>query len=179
MTLAAAGLLVGTVAPMTSAMADPAGNNGTVKIDALPFDDAPDNQPHVGCTFQVDWYGFDAGGVVSAVNFSLQPLTGTDQLLSDQVTLQDDPAGGGTDLDKSRTYDLSKAPWRVHPSAAAGIPRQADHHHADLQRCRGQAQGVLGSGLQPLPLLGDQLGRGLARRTSRSLLPDRRSHRWA
>jgi hypothetical protein len=34
---------------------DPPGNNGTVKIDDVPFDDLPNNEPHVGCTFQVDF----------------------------------------------------------------------------------------------------------------------------
>lgn len=32
---------------------DPAGNNGTVKIDGLPNDSAPDNEPHVGCAFDI------------------------------------------------------------------------------------------------------------------------------
>ena len=40
---------------------NPAGDNGTVKIDGVVFDEAPDNQPHVGCVFQVDFYGFDKG----------------------------------------------------------------------------------------------------------------------
>lgn len=31
---------------------NPPGNNGTIKIDDVPFDDHPDNEPHVGCTFQ-------------------------------------------------------------------------------------------------------------------------------
>ena len=41
----------------TPAFADPPGNNGTVKIDGDAFDDDPNNEPHVGCTFQVDFYG--------------------------------------------------------------------------------------------------------------------------
>lgn len=40
---------------------NPPGNNGTIKVDDLPFDDHPDNEPHVGCTFQADFYGFDEG----------------------------------------------------------------------------------------------------------------------
>ncbi len=45
----------------TTANAIPPGNNGTIKIDGAAFDDAPNNEPHVGCTFQVDFYGFDEG----------------------------------------------------------------------------------------------------------------------
>ena len=44
-----------------SSLADPPGNNGTIKIDDVEFDDHPNNEPHVGCTFQVDFYGFDKG----------------------------------------------------------------------------------------------------------------------
>ena len=55
--------------------ADPPGNNGTVKIDARPFDDAPNNEPHVGCSFQVDFYGYDKGNTTprSPSVFSLPP----------------------------------------------------------------------------------------------------------
>ena len=60
--------LVATIPGQASA--DPPGNNGTVKIDDTPFDDHPDNEPHVGCVFQVDWYGFDKGGPVLDVSRS-------------------------------------------------------------------------------------------------------------
>ena len=37
------------------------GNNGTVKIDGVEFDEHRNNEPHVGCIrFEVDWYGFEA-----------------------------------------------------------------------------------------------------------------------
>jgi hypothetical protein len=36
--------------------ADPPGNNGTVKVDGVVFDDDPNNEPHVDCIFQIDWY---------------------------------------------------------------------------------------------------------------------------
>lgn len=108
--LPAAALLPFMLVP--AAAADPPGNNGTIKIDGLAFDDAPDNEPHVGCTFQLDFYGFDeaTGGAFSAgVTFAVQPPTGRDVILGDTVFIGEDPAGGGTDLDASRTYDLSSA----------------------------------------------------------------------
>ena len=55
-------LLALVVAAPVSAK-NPAGNNGTVKIDGLEWDNHPDNEPHVGCTFEVDFYGFDEGGL--------------------------------------------------------------------------------------------------------------------
>lgn len=101
------------------AVADPAGDNGTVKIDGIPFDQYPDNEPHVSCTFQVDFYGFDEGAFNAAVKFTVQPPTGKSiTLLTDTVFIGEDPAGGGTDLDAEETYDLSAAlqPFMAHPN---------------------------------------------------------------
>src|SRR4029453_11982527 len=47
----------------------PPGNNGTVKIDGVAFDDHPNNEPHVGCIFQVDFYGYDEGDLFADVTF--------------------------------------------------------------------------------------------------------------
>ena len=91
---------------------DPAGNNGTVKI-AGPADEVghPSNNPHPGCTFYVEWFGFDEGAdVVSTVTFTSQAPT-ADVVLGGtspaQVFVGGDPAGGGTDLDGRQAYTLS------------------------------------------------------------------------
>ena len=102
--------LVATIPGQASA--DPPGNNGTVKIDDAPFDDHPDNEPHVGCVFQVDWYGFDEGeDLFSHVTFEVHPPTGKPAiLLEDDVFIgEDDNSGGGSEagLDASETYDLT------------------------------------------------------------------------
>ena len=97
---------------------DPPGNNGTVKIDDVPFDTHPDNEPHVGCVFQVDFYGFDEGDLWADVTFSVQPPTGGFvTILTDTVDIGEDAAGGGTDLDHEETYDLSSAlaSYEQHP----------------------------------------------------------------
>jgi len=91
------------------ALADPPGNNGTVKIDGLAFDDHPNNEPHVGCIFQLDMYGYDEGELYADVTFEAHPPTGAGVLVTDVVPIGEDAAGGGTDLDASRTYDLSSA----------------------------------------------------------------------
>ena len=104
--------------PPLSAQADPAGNNGTVKIDGIPFDTYPDNEPHVGCMFQVDFYGYDEGDYFANVRFSANPPTGKAILLdNDTVFIGEDAAGGGTDLDAEKTYDLSALlqPFMAHP----------------------------------------------------------------
>ena len=109
--------LAGLAAP---AFAAPPGNNGTIKIDDVAFDDHPNNEPHVGCTFQVDFYGFDEGDDLFAdVTFKAQPPTGDRQvLLTDKVFIgEDDNSGGGSQagLDASATYTLNFTGIEPHP----------------------------------------------------------------
>jgi hypothetical protein len=90
------------------------GNNGTVKVDGTPFDDLPNNEPHVGCVFQIDFYGYDAGQLFASASFELDPPTGTQiPLLSKSGIFigEDSAAGGGSTagLDASETFDLSAA----------------------------------------------------------------------
>jgi hypothetical protein len=97
-----------------AATPNPPGNNGTVKVDRVPFDDHPDNQPHVGCVFQIDFYGFDQGDLDAEVTFdayppALRPGAGSQVLLTDSVFIgEDDNSGGGSEagLDASETYTL-------------------------------------------------------------------------
>jgi hypothetical protein len=103
----------------TSSASNPPGNNGTIKVDDVPFDDHPDNEPHVGCTFQVDFYGFDEGDLFAQVTFEVQPPTGKDVvLLTDEVFIgEDDNSGGGSEagLDASETYTLDLTGFEQHP----------------------------------------------------------------
>ena len=88
-----------------SAGADPRGNNGTVKIDGEAFDDGRGNEPHVGCTFSVDFYGFDAGDTAT-ITFTGHAPTGGGQLHSESRTISTDAAGGGQDRDATFTYSV-------------------------------------------------------------------------
>ncbi len=118
-------LLVGIVAGLlmigsTAALGAP-GNDGTVKIDRAPFDTHPNNQPHVGCTFEVDFYGYDQGVGNATATFRLHPPTGTSLLLVDTIDIGGDPAGGGTDLDGELFVDLSAALGGVTPHPVQGF----------------------------------------------------------
>jgi hypothetical protein len=116
---AVAVVLVGSLSAGPAGAANPPGNNGTVKIDGLAFDDAPDNEPHVGCTFQVDFYGYDQGNLNAHVTFESHPPTGPVQvLLEDDVFIgEDDNSGGGSQagLDASQTYTLDLTGIPPHP----------------------------------------------------------------
>jgi hypothetical protein len=104
---------------------NPHGNNGTVKIDDIPFDDHPDNEPHVGCVFQVDFYGYDEGDLDATVTFEAHPPTGPVQvLLTDTVSIgEDDNSGGGSEagLDASKTYILDLTGIEPHPNQGVHV----------------------------------------------------------
>jgi len=120
--VAGALFLVGTIPGRAAAdPGGPAGNNGTVKIDGTDFDSHPDNEPHVGCVFQVDFYGYDLGQLFADVTFEVHPPTGNEVILEDDDIFigEDDNSGGGSGagLDASRTYDLTTllAEFEPHP----------------------------------------------------------------
>ncbi|QIK74055.1 hypothetical protein [Nocardioides piscis] len=96
------------------AKGDPAGNNGTVKI--APYGDVdriPNNTPHVGCTFQVEWFGFDQGAVSQVTFAEHAPTTGVGMTVSgDSLTVDvghDAASGAGTStgFDQVARYSLS------------------------------------------------------------------------
>ncbi|MBB6629364.1 DUF11 domain-containing protein [Nocardioides sp. KIGAM211] len=106
------GAAIGGSAP-SAAAADPHGNNGTVKIAELGDIDSPSNDPHVGCTFQVEWYGFDEGAdIISSVSFQSWAPTSDVALDVDgpeTVFVGGDPATGAgtpTGLDGLQVYTL-------------------------------------------------------------------------
>jgi LPXTG-motif cell wall-anchored protein len=116
-----AGLAVIVLAlPSAAQPGDPPGNNGTVKIDGVEFDDHPNNEPHVGCTFQVDFYGFDEGDLDASVKFEPWEPTPGAELVTDDLDIGEDPAGGGTDLDASATYDLTSGLAGIEPHPEQG-----------------------------------------------------------
>ena len=101
--------LLATIATTAWAV-NPPGNNGTVKVDNIALRGQPNrNEPHVGCEFEIEWYGFDAG-TVSKVTFKTHPPTGKRVLLRDTVQLDgDDSSGGGSPagLDAVVRYSLA------------------------------------------------------------------------
>jgi hypothetical protein len=103
-----------------SAIPNPPGNNGTIKVDGVTFDDAPNNEPHVDCTFEIDFYGFDEGDLDAQVTFEAHPPTGPPVvLLTDTVFIgEDDNSGGGgseAGLNASEEYQLDFTGIEPHP----------------------------------------------------------------
>lgn len=101
---------------------DPPGNNGTIKIDGLEWDEHPDNEPHPGCLFEVDFYnhGPDREATLS---FTAQAPTGSgEQILGEplRLDLEGDGAGGGTDHDGAIRVDLTSDLSRFEPHPKQG-----------------------------------------------------------
>ena len=114
--IAAAGSAAATGKP------DPGGNNGTVKVAGIgDLDQVPDNEPHLGCTFTVQWYDYqlpatDPGPIQADVGFALQqPTAGAGYSLtvaSGDTTpsftpLPSSGAGGGLDHEEAYTLALT------------------------------------------------------------------------
>ena len=101
-----------------SAGPNPGGNNGTIKVGGVRLVDRPGNEPHVGCTFQIDFYGYDFGQLFADVTFKAHRPTGpVTVLLTDTVFIgQDDNSGGGSQagLDASETYTLDFTGFQPH-----------------------------------------------------------------
>ena len=115
-----AALALGIAVPaLSQGVPNPPGNNGTIKIDDVAFDNHPNNEPHVGCIFQVDFYGYDEGNLNATVTFRAHPPTGSGEvLLTDTVFIgEDDNSGGGSEagLDASETYTLDLSGFTPHP----------------------------------------------------------------
>jgi hypothetical protein len=72
--LLTASALVLTMAFGFAASPVAASNEGTVKIDGVPFDVVQDNEPHPGCVFKLQFFGFPEGTDVS-YQFAVYPPT--------------------------------------------------------------------------------------------------------
>jgi LPXTG-motif cell wall-anchored protein len=98
---------------------NPPGNNGTIKINGVPLQGGPRNEPHVPCAFNLKFSGYDQGDLQATVSFDLQAPTrrdsGTQNLLEDTIAIGEDPAGGANDLDASRQYNLDFTGMTPHP----------------------------------------------------------------
>src|SRR5262245_34926268 len=128
-TAAAAAACLGFATP---AVADPPGGNGTVKIDGVPLDNGIDNEPHVGCQFEVDFFDFDQGERVNIV-FTVQSPTGsgTELLRRNNVLVSTDPAGGGKP-DPDATFEFSANDLGL--SAFTPQPKQGYHVKLTVER---------------------------------------------
>jgi hypothetical protein len=88
---------------------NPPGNNGTCKIQEVGDNvEIPDNDPHVGCKFQIEFRGYDKDVGMAKWKLEGQAPTGKDiPVLNDEVDIGQDSAGGANDLDAIVLVDLT------------------------------------------------------------------------
>ena len=88
------------------AKGDPAGNNGTIKINTFGGPTTHANRPHPGCDFRLSLFNFDDDqtGTITFVGHAPTAGAVTKQPLAGTRLLSDDAAGGGQDVDK--TFDV-------------------------------------------------------------------------
>lgn len=112
---------------------NPNGNNGTIKLDGVDlfgkYDNHPNNEPHIGCEFEVDLYGFDEGDT-AVLEFREWNPTATKEPIHtldvevDGEGIGDDGAGGGVDLDDDQLVSLT--------NRVIGEPHPHHGHHIRL-----------------------------------------------
>lgn len=118
---------------------NPAGNNGFIKVnEEVTPDSIPNNDPHVGCKFKVEFYNYDKNDTYRAnVNFAMHNPTAGDGY-SVRVSgntnpfIGEDAAGGGNDLDALQTYTLS----------FTGEPHPTQGYHVKLTIHADSSQGA-------------------------------------
>lgn len=112
-----------SVAPLSQAAPgghNPAGDNGTVKIDGQEFEDKVDNQPHVTCDFELEFFNFDTNQAAD-ITLTAQPPSGKDKVVwsvKNRIISTDPASGAENDHDeviKLSAKDLDLASLTAHP----------------------------------------------------------------
>jgi hypothetical protein len=104
-------------------------NSGTIKIASLGSDTHPEDEPHPGCAFRVDFYGFREGWLTTEV--SLQPPSGRQFLDSARVHISED--GRGNEYQTSIAFDMMER--------LRAIDGQAERFHILVDARRDDARG--------------------------------------
>lgn len=107
----------------------PAGNNGTVKIDEYSMDPGQDNDPHVTCGFSVNFYGYDGGAQTASIDLTPVAPTAASRTYHTATGWDVGTRSGGNQLDKSVPISASDL-----TSTLAGVTPQAHQgYHLRLE----------------------------------------------
>ena len=74
---------------------DPRGNNGTFKVDGPEFDTSHGNEPHVTCSFRLNFFGYDQGQLANISFTAVAPTKGGTKTISGTPVISTSPAKGG------------------------------------------------------------------------------------
>jgi hypothetical protein len=128
-------------ASTTAAHPGAPGNNGTVKIaDETDLDEErPENDPHVPCTFAVEWFGYDSGWGPLTAQVDLQLQAPTDEAAGVAMAVEGDQdptftgnggrPGAGDGRDHLEWYTLSFT-GEPHPQQGYHVKVTVDTPHS-------------------------------------------------
>ncbi|MFG3300721.1 LPXTG cell wall anchor domain-containing protein [Micromonospora chersina] len=136
LTAAAATALLGLAAAPAWATGNPhnpKGDNGTVKIDGAEFTDKVDNQPHVTCDFELEFFNFDQDQKANITLWAQAPsATPKDKVVwsKSDVLISDDPASGAEndhdEVIKLSSTDLDLTGLNLQPQQGYHIKLDVD-----------------------------------------------------
>ncbi|SCF38739.1 LPXTG cell wall anchor domain-containing protein [Micromonospora mirobrigensis] len=116
---------------------NPPGDNGTVKIDGREFEDKVDNQPHVTCDFELEFFNFDAGQQAD-ITLSAQPPSGKAvEVWSTKSHVISTDAAAGAENDHDEVIKLSAGDLDL--SGATAHPKQGYHIKLDVDLVDGKS----------------------------------------
>ncbi|MFC4145244.1 LPXTG cell wall anchor domain-containing protein [Micromonospora mangrovi] len=118
---------------------NPPGDNGTVKIDGAPFEDKVDNQPHVTCDFELEFFNFDEGQKANITLWAQPPSSSPkDKVVWSKtgVLISDDPASGAQN-DHDEVIRLSAKDLDL--TGLTRHPKQGYHIKLDVDLTDGKA----------------------------------------
>jgi hypothetical protein len=115
--------------------ADPAGANGTVKIDGPAYQEDNRNEPHVSCEFQVEFFNFDKDEHATLI-FEAWPPSAPDfhevKRLENVLVSDDEASGGAYRQDPDQVFRFSAADLNL--TAAMAHPKQGYHIKLTIDR---------------------------------------------
>ncbi|KAB1912164.1 LPXTG cell wall anchor domain-containing protein [Micromonospora sp. AMSO31t] len=136
LTAAAATAMLGLVAAPAWATGNPhnpKGDNGTVKIDGAPFSDKVDNQPHVTCEFELEFFNFDQDQKASITLWAQPPSASPKDAVvwsKSNVVISTDPASGAAndhdEVIKLSANDLDLTGLKLHPEQGYHLKLDVD-----------------------------------------------------
>jgi hypothetical protein len=123
------GALVGLITAGVGTTAASSGNSGDVKVEGTIIDSVPNNAPHQGCQFNIEFYNFDVGNPDATYTLTLVTPTespGGDLLATGTVAVGGGPLPGFDKLDAVVGVDLTG------PLSASGATPTSVGYHVRL-----------------------------------------------
>lgn len=119
---------------------NPKGDNGTVKIDGQPFSDSVDNQPHVTCEFELEFFNFDTDQRAHLTLTSQPPSKPKKVVWSAQNQIISTDPAGGAENDHDEVIRLSSRDLALADVAAHDT--QGYHLKLDVDLVDGRSAGA-------------------------------------